>query len=157
MKQILSGCGVLIGLLVVQSALGHATIWPQQSVTGTFEKYTIRIPNEKESPTVRVEAEFPSDMTVSFFEVVPGWRIEHQRDADGRIVGAVWIEGSIGPNEFAEFALMARNPDAATTLAWRIVQVHEDGSRSEWVGEHDSNNPAPITTIRAREPAPNER
>lgn len=148
MKQSLTiSCG-LIGLLVVQSALGHATIWPQESVAGAFEKYTIRVPNEKESPTIRVEAEFPSGVAVNYFEVVPGWTIEHQRNANNRIVGATWNGGSIGPNEFAEFAFMAVNPEAGATLVWKIVQVHEDGTRSEWVGQRQSQNPAPMTMVK---------
>ncbi len=139
-------------MFVIQSARGHATIWPQESTSDAFEKYTIRVPNEKESPTVRLEAEFPPDASVNYFEVLPGWSIEHHRNADGRIIGATWHGGSIGPTEFAEFNVMARNPDAATTLVWKIVQVHEDGSRSEWVGERGSGNPAPVTTIRAQAP-----
>lgn len=148
MKQFLTACSGVMGLVALQSAFGHATIWPLESAANAFEKYTIRTPNEKESPTVRVEAKFPSDVTVNYFEVVPGWTIEHQRDTDGRIVGATWNGGAIGPNEFAEFALMGRNPETRATLVWRVVQVHADGTRSEWVGERQSQNPAPVTTVK---------
>jgi len=148
MKQIILVCVCLIGSFVLQTAFGHATVWPRESVAGAFEKYTIRIPNEKESPTIRIEAVFPPNVAVSYFEVVSGWTIEHQTNPDGRIVGAIWNGGRIGANEFAEFALMARNPEASATLVWRVIQVHEDGSRSEWVGAPDSRSPAPNTFVK---------
>ena len=148
MKQLLAVCSGLLGLFAVQSVLGHATVWPRESIADTFEKYTIRIPNEKESATVRVEAEFPANVAVNYFEARLGWTIEHHRNADGRIIGATWNGGSIGPNEFAEFAVIGRNPEAVATLVWKVVQVYADGSRSEWVGEPRSQYPAPITTVK---------
>jgi uncharacterized protein YcnI len=138
----------IIGWLAAESALGHATIWPQEAAVGAYEKYTIRIPNEKESPTIRVEAAFPEELAAYFFSAVPGWTIEREQDSNGRTVRAVWTGGSIGPHEFTEFSLLARNPDTGGTLVWEVIQFHADGTQSAWVGEPDSPNPAPLTTVR---------
>ena len=148
MRQLITVFTGLLGLFVIQSALGHATIWPKESMVGAFEKYTIRIPNEKDSPTIRIEAEFPPEVTVYFFKLTPGWTVEHHKNADDRIVGATWNGGSIGPSEFAEFSLMVINPREVATLAWKVIQVHLDGGRSEWVGERGAENSAPITMVK---------
>jgi uncharacterized protein YcnI len=138
----------LTGWLIAESALGHATVWPQEAAVGAYEKYTIRIPNEKDSPTIRVEAEFPEALAAYYFSTVPGWAIERVQDPNGRTIRAVWTGGSIGPHEFAEFSLLARNPDASGSLVWRVVQFHADGTLSAWVGDPNSQYPAPVTTVR---------
>lgn len=138
----------LIGWLFAEMAIGHATIWPLEAAAGAYEKYTIRIPNEKESPTIRVEAEFPSELAAYYFSAVPGWTIERDEDENGRTVRAVWRGGSIGPHEFAEFSLLARNPDTRGTLVWRVIQFHADGTQSAWVDEPSSSNPAPTTLVK---------
>ena len=148
MRQRITVFAGLLSLFVAQSALGHATIWPKESMVSAFEKYTIRIPNEKESPTVRIEAKFPPEVTVYFFKVAPGWTVKHHKNTDDRIIGATWNGGSIGPSEFAEFSLMALNSPEVVTFAWKVVQVHLDGSRSEWVGDRDAENPAPTTMVK---------
>ena len=40
------------------------------------------MPNEKESPTIRIEAEFSPEVTVYFFKVTLGWPVEHNKNAD---------------------------------------------------------------------------
>ena len=150
MKHLILLCSSALYLLLAQFAMGHATVWPQESVAGAFEQYTIRVPNEKESPTIRIEAEFPSEVAVSYFAVKPGWDIEIEKDENGKIVSVTWSGGSIGPHEYDEFDLMARNPEEGANLVWKVVQLHADGSRSAWVGEPDSRNPAPVTMVRAR-------
>jgi uncharacterized protein YcnI len=138
----------LIGLLAVDAAFAHATVWPQASAAGAYEKYTIRIPNEKDSPTIRIVAEFPAELAAYYFGVAPGWTIERTEDDSGKTVRAVWSGAAIGPHEFAEFSLMARNPDTRGTLTWRVIQFHADASQSAWTGAPDSQTPAPTTEIR---------
>jgi uncharacterized protein YcnI len=148
MKRTQSILAFLISLTVVGAVFGHATIWPREAAIGAYEKYTIRIPNEKDSPTVRVEAEFPAELAAYYFLAVPGWSLEREPRQHGATSRAVWTGGSIGPYEFAEFSLLARNPDASGTLVWRVIQFHADGTQSAWIGEPDSENPAPVTIVR---------
>ena len=120
---------------VVGNAFAHVTISPTESSTGASETYTMRVPTERESATVRVEAEFPMGMTVSDFESKTGWTIEPTRNAAGEVVSAVWSGGSIPPGQAEQFSFTARNPGDATTLMWKVVQIHADGSTAEWMGE----------------------
>ena len=127
-------------LLWVGTSFAHVTISPDDVTVGGTQKYTMRVPHEREGSTVRVEVDFPAEATVAYFETKAGWTIEHKMDADRKIVGAVWSGSSIGEHEYAEFSFLARNPREATTLEWTIRQVYADGSDSEW-------NPA--TRVRA--------
>jgi len=142
----------LMALSLVQTAgFAHVTIAPRESGTSAEQRYTVRVPTERDTPTVRIEAEFPAELFVVSIDAKDGWRIETTTGADGKLVSAVWSGGRIAPHESDAFALVARNPARSVTLVWKVVQIHEDGSRAEWVGAQGSRNPAPVTTIGATE------
>jgi uncharacterized protein YcnI len=140
--------GVVISLtLAVQTlALAHAVVFPKASTTGAFERYSIRVPNEKKVATTRVEIQFPADVRVSSFEDVAGWQLEVVRDSAQRIIGAVWT-GTLPPERFAEFPFVAANPKTATEIHWPIFQTYADGEKVEWTGPVGSKRPASVTTI----------
>ena len=141
----------LLPLLLAHTAVfAHVTIAPRESVAETEERYTMRVPTERDTPTVRIEAVFPSEVFVTSIDTKEGWRIEPTTGANGRIISAVWSGGRIAPREFGEFIFRGRNPGQGITLVWKVTQVHEDGSRAEWTGAQGSRNPAPTTTIRGR-------
>ncbi len=119
-------------LSTVRTASGHVTVAPRYSAPGQELTYTIRVPTERQSATVRVEAEFPSDVVVVSLEPESGWTIEPSKDTDGNIVGAVWSGGSVPRGESVRFRFTARNPTEETTIGWRMVQIHADESRAEW-------------------------
>ncbi len=119
-------------LFTVRAALGHVTVAPRYSAPGQEQTYTIRVPAERQSATVRVEAEFPSDVVVVGLEPESGWSIETKQDADGRIIGAVWSGGPLPRGETVRFRFTARNPTEETTIGWKMVQIHADGSRADW-------------------------
>src|SRR5688572_13343425 len=95
----------------VTAAYGHVTVRPMESTAGASEKYTMRVPTEKNSPTVRIEIQFPDAVTVSSIEPKAGWKIEEKKNGSGKIVSAILSGGSIPPRETAEFYFTARNPD----------------------------------------------
>jgi len=142
----------LILVLAATAAQAHVTVAPKQSPLGAREKYVMRVPNEKASPTVRIEGEFPPTLKVTSFEDKPGWTVEPRRDASGAITGAVWT-GSLPVDGFTEFGILAVNPKAGQALTWRFTQVYGDGARVEWSGPKGSKNPAPVVTLV---PAPAE-
>jgi uncharacterized protein YcnI len=41
-------------------ALGHIRIAPTESTSGAREKYTMRVPNEKQVSRSKIEGEFPA-------------------------------------------------------------------------------------------------
>ena len=125
----------------------HVVVQPRESSTGATQTYTMRVPNERSVATVRLEIDFPTAVEISAVDEKPGWKLELKKNASGKISGAIWSGARLAPREVAEFTFTARNPASETKLAWNVIQVYEDDSRSEWTGPEGSRTPASVTTI----------
>src|SRR5207253_2588894 len=128
---------------------GHVTVQPKESAPGATERYSLRIPTEKFTPTVRVEVEFPAALEVSSFEQKAGWKIEQKKDASGRIVGVV-LNGSIPTGESSLFTFTAKNPTQQGKLFFKAIQIYEDGTKSEWTGAEGTRTPSPVVDVKRR-------
>jgi len=138
--------GTVMTLVFSHLAFAHIRILPGESTQGAREKYTMRVPNEKQVATVRIEGEFPSGVNIYDFEFKPGWKIDFKKDAKGKIVGAVWT-GRIVPYEFVEFGMLGLNDKESSSLVWKFVQTYEDGTKEEFTGPPGSRLPSPATTL----------
>jgi uncharacterized protein YcnI len=136
----------LFAVAVTSEALAHIRIAPTESTQGAREKYTMRVPNEKQVKCIRIEGEFPADVDVYDFEFKPGWKIDFKKDDKGKIVGAVWT-GTMMPYEFVEFGMLGINSKTASSLVWKFVQYYDDGSKEEFTGPAGSRLPSPVTTL----------
>ncbi|HEX2780774.1 MAG TPA: YcnI family protein [Gemmatimonadaceae bacterium] len=143
----------LAALLVPASASAHAVVYPKSAAPGAYERYMIRVPNEKGSPTTRVEIRFPGELRVISFADVPGWTVQPVLDSAQRIVGAVWT-GTLPPQRFIELPFIAVNPKESARIVWPIYQTYADGERVEWTGAEGSKTPASVTEIAAEGPRP---
>jgi len=137
-----------LGLGIPVLAFGHAVVYPRTSSPGGYERYVLRVPNEKTTATTRVEIRFPAELRVTAFEDVPGWQLEVLTDSAKRIIGAVWT-GSLVPHRFVELPFVAANPKADAKLTWPVFQTYASGERVEWTGPQGSKTPASSTTIAA--------
>jgi len=135
-------------MLTATMALAHIRIFPTDSTVGAREKYTMRVPNEKQVASSKVEGEFPVGLQVYDFEFKPGWKIDFKKDAKGNIVGATWT-GKIQPYEFVEFGMLAINPKEGTDLTWKFIQYYDDGTKEEFTGPVGSRLPSPGVTLKA--------
>lgn len=144
----IAGITTALTLAVYAIGLAHAVVYPKASTAGAYERYVIRVPNERKVPTTRVEMTFPAEVKVSSFADVPGWTIEVTRDTAQRIVGAVWT-GSLPPERFIELPFVAANPKTAGAITWPVIQTYADGEKAEWTGPAGSKRPASSTTIAA--------
>lgn len=139
--------GALAALSIPAVALAHAVVYPRASAPGAYEKYVLRVPNEKDtSVTTRVEIQFPATVRVVSFSDVVGWRLEVTRDTSGRVTAASWT-GSLAPERFVEFPFVAVNPRETTTVIWPVHQTYSDGERVGWTGPENSDTPASVTRI----------
>jgi len=150
-RQPLRRLAVLVALLALVLgipvlAFGHAVVYPKTSAPGAYERYVLRVPNEKTTATTRVEIRFPAELRVTSFEDVPGWQLEVLTDSAKRIVGAVWT-GALAPQRFVELPFMAANPKSGDRLVWPTYQTYADGERVEWTGDEGSKRPASVTTL----------
>jgi YD repeat-containing protein len=140
----------LLALALPAIALAHASVYPSASTPGAYEKYVLRVPNEKGVPTTRVELRFPTEVRVISFSDVAGWTLEVVRDSAGRVTSAVWT-GTLPPERFVELPFIAVNPAADGRLVWPAYQTYADGERVEWIGPEDAPAPASATTIGGAE------
>jgi len=139
--------GTILALVPSVLLFAHITIWPKESTPGARERYTMRVPNEKQVATVRIESEFPAELNVYDFEFKPGWKIDFKKDDKGKITGATWT-GKIVPYEFVEFGLLGVNPKEGSSLTWKFVQFYEDGMKEEFTGPVGSRYPSPVVTLK---------
>ena len=136
----------LLLLLAPALADAHAVVFPKKSTPGAYEKYVLRVPNEKGTATTRVEIHFPAGVRVVSFADVPGWTLETLTDSAGKVTGAVWT-GTLPPKRFVELPFVAVNPKEETRLVWPAYQTYADGERVEWTGAEDAKTPASSTRI----------
>lgn len=137
---------LLLMLCVPVSLFGHATVSPGVSRPGAYERYVLRVPNESDNATVRVEITFPEAVRVISFLEVPGWTLETKMDNTGRAISAAWT-GTLPPERFVEFPFVAVNPKASARIAWPVVQTYANGDKVEWNGPEGSDHPASVTSI----------
>ena len=139
-----------LALCLPAPALGHAVVLPSASTPGAYERYVLRVPNEKGLATTRVEIRFPSELRVISFAEVEGWSLEVVRDSTGRVAAAVWT-GTLPPERFVELPFIAVNPTTPGRVVWPAYQTYADGERVAWTGAADAPTPASATEIA---PAP---
>lgn len=142
----------LIAVAIPAVALAHAVVYPKTSKPGAYEKYVLRVPNERDVPTIRVELRFPAGLRVVSFGDVAGWKLQVLTDTAQRIIGAVWT-GVLPKERFVEFPFVAVNPKDSTSLSWPTYQTYEGGERVEWTSP-DTAAKTPVSSTVIADPAP---
>ena len=138
---------IVAGILLAPSILfAHAVVFPKTSTPGAYEKYVLRVPNERDVPTLKVELHFPQGLRVVSFSDVPGWKLQVLTDSAQRVMGAVWT-GVLPKERFVEFPFVAVNPKDSTSLFWPTYQTYEGGERVEWTGPDSSKTPVSSTIV----------
>jgi uncharacterized protein YcnI len=116
------------------AALGHIEVVPGTVPAGEATEFTIRVPNERDLPTIRVAVDFPAQVTVfSFAEPPPGWRVTPLRRPDGRFRGVVYSGGKVPVGRYADFRLLG-TPFEEGLAVWPARQTYADGLVKPWTG-----------------------
>jgi uncharacterized protein YcnI len=148
------GVLLLFGILVAPSIVfAHAVVFPKTSAPGAYEKYVLRVPNERDVPTIKVEIKFPDGVRVVSFGDVPGWKLQVLADSTQRVTGAVWT-GVLPKERFVEFPFVAVNPKDSASLTWPTYQTYQGGELVQWTGPDSSYTPVSSTRIVDPTPAP---
>jgi uncharacterized protein YcnI len=122
----------------------HVVVTPRESIEGTEQTYTVRVPTEGTVSTTSLELEIPAGLHVMQVATGEGFTFDVKKQND-RIVAITWTR-EIKPKEFALFTFTAHNP-APGAMQWKAHQTFADGSMRHWVGERGSKEPASVTTI----------
>ncbi len=138
-----SACWVLCCLLagagvVAAPAMAHVDVLPSRLTLNEAQELIVRVPNERDVPTVRVSVMFPAEVTVfSFGPSPPGWQRKVLLTKDGRNRGVVWSGGRIGDGEYAEFRMLG-TPMSLGDAVWKSQQTYADGVTKPWTGPPES-------------------
>ena len=144
---------ILIAFSLLFSITGaRAVVFPTTSTPGAYEKYSLRVINERDVPTLRIEIHFPDGLRVISFGDVPGWKLQILTDSAHRIVGAVWT-GVLEREHFVELPFLAVNPKNSTSLSWPTYQTYQGGERVEWTSP-DTSSKTPVSTTLISEAIP---
>lgn len=151
MKKLISSLLATFLLCLIFSAVAnaHVEVTPDASQKNAEEVYTVKVPNEKDNPTVKMVLRIPGGLAWESYEPVNGWKTSVQKDRNGRAILVTWmaVNGGIQPGQFQRFSFLAQNPDKDTTLAWDAYQYYQDKSIVEWTGGEKSNTPHATTTV----------
>jgi YD repeat-containing protein len=134
-------------VLWASSAYAHVTVQPKQATAKGFQEYVVRVPTEKDTPTLSIRMVFPEGFEVLRFRPAPGWKYEVERDASGRITGVTWSGDKIGREEYEQFSFMARAANPGT-YQLNAYQTYGSGEVVSWVNPQEPQ-PAPKVIILA--------
>ena len=160
MRKLIAAAVAVVGVFALAApALAHVTVQPNEAIVGSFSRFVVRVPNERDDAgTTKVTVELPPLAFVSF-EPKDGWKrttktvefdepIEVFGEEITEGVGSVtWSGGEIGVGEFDEFGFSARMPDGETTLTFNAIQTYSSGEVVEWTGAPDSESPAAQVSV----------
>jgi len=138
---------LLLVLVLPVAVSAHVIVVPDQSEAGRWERYTILVPTEKESATVRVELRLPIGIDVVAVESKPGWEARYEPFPIGA-ARVEWKGGRIPSGEFMSFEFLAWNPPAARVLKWEATQWYEDGTSDRWGGAGEAGQYESTTTLK---------
>jgi uncharacterized protein YcnI len=137
------------------AARAHVQVAPTVAAPNDAVKFTVLIPGERAPHwTKKVVLKVPIGVLPYSFEATPGWRRELFEASNGAVDRIAW-SGRMAPDGFAEFSFLASTPGKPTTLAWKALQVYEDGVVVRWIGPPSSAEPAPVTVVEAGAPVQN--
>jgi periplasmic copper chaperone A len=148
-----------IALVAAPAAGAHVTLNPNTAEAESFARFDVRVPTERDNPTVSVTLQLPEGLTFVSFQPKEGWRrtvtmerLDPPIEVFGetiteRIASVTWTGGSIGPGEFDEFGMSARMPAQTGELVFPALQRYSNGEVVRWIGPPDADEPAPRVTV----------
>ena len=134
-------------ILAPVAAGAHVTITPKTAAANGSTEYVLRVPTEKDVPTISLRLVFPDNFEVLRFRSAPGWTMEVERNASGRITGVTWTGRKISREEYEQFSFLARSKTPGTYKI-EAYQTYDGGEVVGWVNPAEPR-PAPQVTIAA--------
>jgi uncharacterized protein YcnI len=160
MRKLICLAASAVALSIAAPAYAHVTVQPNEAVAGSFSRFVVRVPTERDVPTTRVTLQLPP-LAFLAFEDKPGWErqekvteFEEPLEAFGQeitegVTSVTWTGNEIGPEEFAEFGFSAALPEDQDELEFKAVQVYQGGETVRWAGGPDAEAPAARVSLYA--------
>lgn len=150
--------GVIAAAAVLTVGVGEASAHIQVTPTVVAPSdpvlFTVLVPGERDTGTVKVDLRLPPGLMPFSFEDVPGWKRRVVRADDGAAERIVWT-GRAASDGLVRFVFLAGTPEQPTTLEWKALQTYAGGYVARWIGAPDADYPAAVTEVRADAPRQN--
>jgi len=130
------------------AAQAHIQVTPSTVAPGDAAKFTVLVPGERDSETVKVELQMPKGLLPFSYADPAGWKRSLVKAGDGSVERVVWT-GRAPSDGFTEFAFLAGTPDKPGELEFKALQTYADGTVVRWIGAPDSDNPAAVVKVEA--------
>ena len=158
---------VAAGLVAVSPSVAqaHVSLHPNAIPAGSFITTNIRVPNEEDAAsTTSVKVKLPAGVLSALGAPPAGWRFSATtrklakpiKTDDGLVTTETtevrFTGGRIRPGDFEAFPLTLSIPDSAKAgdvLSFPTVQGYSNGKVARWIGEAQSEMPAPTVDITA--------
>ena len=151
-RLVIAALAAALGLPAAAQA--HIQVTPTTVAPGDSAKFTVLVPGERDSDTVKVELQMPAGLLPFSYEETPGWKRSLVKAANGSVERAVWTGRTPGDG-FAEFAFLAGAPVQPGELRFKALQTYADATVVRWIGAPDSDNPAAVVNVAAGAPKQN--
>jgi uncharacterized protein YcnI len=151
LSMVLISC-MLSMIFVAGIASAHVTVLPKDTTQGSYEVITVRVPSEKDVPTVKIEVEIPEGIEITRFEPKPEWNYKLTQDVSGKITSVIWTaEGNgLSSTEFSDFKMQGKIGSQSSQIVWKAYQFYQDGSKVDWTGAPESDTPAPVMQVKPK-------
>jgi len=146
--------GVLALALPAAPAFAHVSAEPAEAPAGAHQVIRFRIGHGcAGQATTALRVEIPAGLGEPRPQPKPGWSLKIERAAGPDRVSAITWTGVLPDDQFDDFAILARLPDAPGPLYFPTVQTC-GGEEAQWTGvpdpgedPHALSHPAPIVHI----------
>lgn len=146
---------IIFGMLLsfVPLTFAHITLDPQEAEIGR-QIYSIRVPNERDIATTKVEVVIPDGVDITGVLPIYGWQHTEEKQQD-KITKITWSEGKINAGEYMVFNIASNYTGSPAILHWEAYQTYADGEVVMW-DDRSQEHPAPKVRIMERVSTPEE-
>ncbi len=126
---------LLMTVVFAGTASAHVVVKPGDVATGTFQTFSVGVPNEKGGSVVTVKLLIPEGVTSVTPTVKPGWTIQTEKTGEGEAAvtkSITWTGGTISTGLRDDFTFSAKTPDQATELQWKAYETYDNGLTVAW-------------------------
>ncbi|WP_296596289.1 YcnI family protein [Phenylobacterium sp.] len=137
--------------LFATSASAHVSVQPATAGAGAYQVLRFGVGHgcRDKADTTALRVEIPAGVTVARPQPKPGWVLQIVRDGE-TVTALVWT-GRLPPDQFDEFVVLTKLPDAGGPLAFPAIQSC-GAEQNRWTevtppGAPRSKFPAPILNV----------
>jgi len=140
---------LLASSAAVRPLPGQVALDPPTVTPAAWERFTLRVVNQTDTPTVAVRISLPGAIHVLGVAAPPGFTARLEPATDSAAPAIEWSGGRVDPGAFYEFTFLGRvAPDArpGAELVFPVRITRASGSTVEWA-EGGAGRP-PVVSIQ---------